>query len=344
MIYMAFAKWIVVAGAAVILTAAQAEEKPYWIANSETVRNMTQQHDYTKLMENLYSGLVLPDGTKLNYGKLASYQNGKEGDPRVMVDRRGEFPHIFIGKFGRLSDDRGFTAADETDLFEGTYHCAPASAAVMMTLWSKRMGFEALGPGKKSETEYIHDFAVIMGTNGLGRAADSTYERINFGTLGRRVKEGLTSFAEGKGFKPEIELTTYSTESIKAELDADRPVLISYASTMTRTKGMSHCVCIVGYFYDSEDPKKTPTALIEKDPWPKENKFYKLKLPTSAQTIKGKIPERPSGDRTNTYGDITITDLEDYNPYEDPIDATMITLNWYSQPQPRLANLVQLLP
>ncbi|MFZ4507149.1 MAG: C39 family peptidase [Fimbriimonas sp.] len=247
----------------------------------------------TSQYDTVYKDHVIRYNSKLNF-----YFVAKETDPAG-------------------ADVREANISDVAEIEAGSYHCAPAAAAMMLQYYGEDLGFDKLKIGTTATKAYIHGISIKMDTNGIAAAPPlgDTDPRKTQAFLGTRtalvvgaiksvMKEAKATYGGSGEFKA-FDLAAY-----KKAIDADRPV---YLSMRKENQALSHAVVGIGY---TEDDK-----IIVRDPW-EDGTEQIIAKPLGGIPF---APKEEGGLRYNSYGDVSITKPEFFSPdYADMLDFTPV--------------------
>lgn len=290
----------------------------------------SQRYDFFDRMKAQKSPLESVPNNRYTYEQLAQLPSVAQGQPTIKVEPTGTSPYLKIGPKGG-GGGRDGEPVDMEDIFAGYFHCFPAAAAAMMEVLGQKAPYQKLAKGVKTIPDVVHEMALAMKTNGLSNP--NATERLYFGTSGANAVAGLSTFVTARDDKLKVtaEMKKFDIDVLKARIDADKPVLITASENPTRLQGMTHAYLAIGYEFDGNG---TPTRLLVRNPWrlTTDPVISAIKIPQAVGAVETAL-ERTSGLRSNSYGDIGITEV-DHEIDDFLYEGAMIDMDITAVPEP----------
>ena len=201
-----------------------------------------------------------------------------------------------------------FTQAHLNGITDGTYHCAPTVAAMILDYWAKTRGFaKKVGKGSLSQADYIFAIASWMDTNDYHTKIRGGDSKGHFATFNSQIEVGYRKYVEaedktaptrGRKLRVTCKLTNWNLAAYKKEIDANRPVHL----IITGGAGIGHSV--VGFGYDN-----VTNEIIYRDPNDSRNTAKRMGFTNIHKAVNFNLASaKKTGVRTNSAGDITITE------------------------------------
>ena len=194
-------------------------------------------------------------------------------------------------------DMRDFANSDLDDIQSGDFHCSPTAAAMVIQYWATVRGFSAVGkPAGYPVANYIFDISWHMDTNDVNPYIRSGDEKGHFATFLDRVNLGMKSYVGVRTSSYIVTSTTvgWNEAVYENEIENNRPVIINLHSTLTN---MGHSVVGIGFDTDN-------IYIVDPDVGT-DYSHYRTDYRTTFNL------GRKGGYRTNSFGDIKITDIYD---------------------------------
>lgn len=212
-----------------------------WIPDyKEKFPKWGQKHDFLSYYDKAPTDLQGTDDIiPLYYDQLA-------GDDRVKIKNRDTFG-LFKGQ--NLVD---FTPMDFTQIHDGSYHCAPASFAMVLSWYTNTGRLKKLK--NPTELNYIQTLAFLADTNDLNPHLNNKVKVGHFGTISddmvRAVNKYLKAAYVNGASIPKVGVWVPEgpldfAGSFMKLIDKDRPLVIFYRPNKDSTIG--HAIVGVGY-------------------------------------------------------------------------------------------------
>lgn len=270
------------------------------IQNPNSLPAMHQKHDFTDVYRGRDTDVELagPPPTRIKYDQLDDdqavgvamrggvflnhYAYGFERDP-VTGDRQlGEpadpdDPRPFHGLPGHTGDSK-----DWDTITDGSNHCSPTVAAMVLSYWAAEKGkaglVGGLPGGAGAEVELIKRLAEYLDTNDQNPGMNNGDKLGHYGTFANDQIAGIPAYARANGgYNFTVTPHPFDFDQYKQTIKNSNPVIISF-----RNPGSKIGHVVVGYGYRG-------SKVLYKDPWDGASKEIPAANITSTRDVAGAL-------------------------------------------------------
>jgi len=200
---------------------------------------------YDKLDADVAVGLPMVGGVKQKYWAFgfASLPNGDKNIVEPDPSNPDDPVRAFHGKPKGAGDSSDWDA-----IVNGREHCAPTTAAMVLTYWAKEKGktklLNGLAGGAAGQHQLISKLAEADDTNDQNPSKNSNDNHGHFATFGKDARSGISEFASSAGETLTSSVEAFDFDKYKASIKRDEPVILFF-----RNPGKKIGHVVVGYGY-----------------------------------------------------------------------------------------------